>query len=77
MLDTKTQTFGIRRVQVVQEPLIDQPGRTFLFEVNGVRIFCGGQFLPWPTTVTVAYALLVDGQARTGFRPTRSLQRKL
>ena len=39
----KEKRFGIRRVVVVQEPLVDQPGRTFLFEVNSVRIFCGGQ----------------------------------
>lgn len=44
ILDSKIQTFGIRRVRVIQEPLIDQEGRSFLFEINNVRIFCGGQF---------------------------------
>jgi beta-mannosidase len=26
----------------VQEPFADQPGSSFVFEVNGVRVFCGG-----------------------------------
>ncbi|KAG8986593.1 hypothetical protein FRB90_003901, partial [Tulasnella sp. 427] len=41
-LDSKTQMIGIRRLQVVQEPLEGEEGRSFLFEVNNVRIFCGG-----------------------------------
>jgi hypothetical protein len=28
---------------VVEDKLVDQDGLTFLFEVNGIRIFCGGQ----------------------------------
>ncbi|KAJ6484976.1 glycoside hydrolase family 2 protein [Mycena vitilis] len=42
VLDSRTQKIGIRRVRVVQEKLIDQEGLTFLFEVNNIRIFCGG-----------------------------------
>ena len=43
MLDKKEQKFGFRRAVVVQDELIDQEGRTFLFEINGVRVFCGGK----------------------------------
>ncbi|KAJ7667976.1 glycoside hydrolase family 2 protein [Mycena polygramma] len=42
VLDSRTQKIGIRRVRIVQEKLIDQEGLTFLFEVNNIRIFCGG-----------------------------------
>jgi beta-mannosidase len=37
------QKVSFRRVRVVQEPLVDQEGLTFLFEVNNVKIFCGGR----------------------------------
>ncbi|KAJ7476843.1 glycoside hydrolase, partial [Mycena galericulata] len=45
-LDSSTTRVGFRRVQLVQEPL-EEPdqygtGTTFLFEVNGVRMFMGG-----------------------------------
>ncbi len=43
ILDSKTQKIAFRRVQVVQEPLEEQEGRSFLFEINNVRIFCGGE----------------------------------
>ncbi|KAG8871660.1 hypothetical protein FRB97_008399 [Tulasnella sp. 331] len=42
ILDSKSQKIGIRRARVVQDPLTEEEGRTFLFEVNNVRIFCGG-----------------------------------
>ncbi|KAG8980228.1 hypothetical protein FRB93_009335 [Tulasnella sp. JGI-2019a] len=42
VLDAKSQTIGIRRARVVQDPLIDEEGRTFLFEINNIRMFCGG-----------------------------------
>ncbi|OSC98975.1 glycoside hydrolase family 2 protein [Trametes coccinea BRFM310] len=42
LLDRKSQKFAFRRVRVVQDELEDQEGRTFLFEVNNIRIFCGG-----------------------------------
>lgn len=69
-LDTKTQRVSFRRVRVVQEPLVDQEGLTFLFEVNNIRIFCGGSnWIPadsFLTTLTPAryrawLRLLVDG----------------
>ncbi|KAI0772055.1 glycoside hydrolase family 2 protein [Trametes elegans] len=42
LLDSKTQTFAFRRVRIVQDELEGQEGRSFLFEVNNIRIFCGG-----------------------------------
>ncbi|KZT33739.1 glycoside hydrolase family 2 protein [Sistotremastrum suecicum HHB10207 ss-3] len=69
-IDAKSEKFGVRRVEVVQDDLIDQPGKTFLFEVNNVRIFCGGSnWIPadsFLTTVTDEVyrswlQLLVDG----------------
>jgi beta-mannosidase len=41
-LHTTTTRIGFRTAKVVQEPLIDAPGTSFLFEINGRRIFCGG-----------------------------------
>ncbi|KAH7345103.1 beta-mannosidase [Rhizoctonia solani] len=37
-----SQRIGIRRARVVEDPLEGQEGRTFLFEINNVRVFCGG-----------------------------------
>lgn len=41
-LDKQEQRLGVRRLRLVQEPLADEPGTTFLFEVNNTPIFCGG-----------------------------------
>ncbi|KAG6023820.1 Beta-mannosidase B [Claviceps citrina] len=41
-LDTMFKKIGIRRVELVQRPLVDQPGTTFFFQVNNIPIFCGG-----------------------------------
>ncbi|KAN0097394.1 glycoside hydrolase family 2 protein [Tylopilus felleus] len=69
-LDSKTERVAFRRVRVVEEPLVDQPGKSFLFEVNNIRIFCGGSnWIPadsFLTTVTPEryrawLQLLVDG----------------
>ncbi|KAL4241994.1 Beta-mannosidase glycosyl hydrolase [Abortiporus biennis] len=70
MLDSKIQKMAFRRAEVVQDTLIDQEGRTFLFEINNIRIFCGGSnWIPadsFLTTVTPEryrqwLQLLVDG----------------
>ncbi|KAL0577728.1 hypothetical protein V5O48_004277 [Marasmius crinis-equi] len=70
VLDKKTKKISFRRVSVVQESLIDAPGLTFLFEINNIRIFCGGSnWIPadsFLTTVTpdryqAWLQLLVDG----------------
>ena len=36
------QRLGLRRLRLVQEPLLDEPGTSFMFEVNNTPIFCGG-----------------------------------
>jgi beta-mannosidase len=41
-LDQCEFRLGLRCLRLLQEPLIDQPGKTFLFEVNNTPIFCGG-----------------------------------
>ncbi|KAF9263450.1 glycoside hydrolase family 2 protein [Marasmius fiardii PR-910] len=70
IVDRKSQTIAFRRVSVVQEPLIDAPGLTFLFEVNNIRIFCGGSnWIPADSFLTTMtpdryrkwLQLLVDG----------------
>ncbi|EIM92628.1 glycoside hydrolase [Stereum hirsutum FP-91666 SS1] len=46
ILDSKSHRLGFRRVELIQEPLeeADQYGKgtTFLFQINGVRMFMGG-----------------------------------
>ncbi|KAG9317520.1 hypothetical protein JVU11DRAFT_1726 [Chiua virens] len=70
IVDSKTERVAFRRVRVIEEPLIDQPGKTFLFEVNNIRIFCGGSnWIPADSFLTAVTAeryrawlqLLVDG----------------
>ncbi|KAJ7507752.1 glycoside hydrolase family 2 protein [Mycena galericulata] len=70
ILDSQTQKIGFRRVRIVQEKLVDQDGLTFLFEVNNIRMFCGGSnwipadsFLTRVTTERYRkwLQLLVDG----------------
>ncbi|KIY44971.1 beta-mannosidase [Fistulina hepatica ATCC 64428] len=40
VLDIREQKIAFRRVRIVQDELVDQAGRTFLFEINNFRIFC-------------------------------------
>ncbi len=44
-MDTASQKVAFRRVRVVEEKLEDEDGLTFLFEVNNIRVFCGGTHL--------------------------------
>ncbi|KAH7105396.1 glycoside hydrolase family 2 protein [Auriculariales sp. MPI-PUGE-AT-0066] len=69
-LDSQTNKFGLRRARVVEDKLVDEEGRTFLFEVNNVRIFCGGSnWIPADSFLTTVSAeryrawlqLMVDG----------------
>ncbi|KAH9480071.1 Beta-mannosidase B [Psilocybe cubensis] len=46
VIDERCQRFGFRTAQLIQEPLLEPDqygtGTTFLFEINGVRMFMGG-----------------------------------
>ncbi|KAH6681291.1 putative beta-mannosidase B [Halenospora varia] len=41
-LDATSKKFGLRRAELVQRPMKEQPGTTFFFQVNNIPIFCGG-----------------------------------
>jgi beta-mannosidase len=41
-VDTKSKKFGLRRAELVQRPVTDQPGTSFFFRINNIPIFCGG-----------------------------------
>jgi beta-mannosidase len=41
-VDKLSKKIGLRRAELVQRPLKDQPGTTFFFEVNNIPLFCGG-----------------------------------
>jgi beta-mannosidase len=41
-LDQQTLRLGIRQIDLVQEPVADQPGTSFYFRVNNTPLFCGG-----------------------------------
>ncbi|KAF4621894.1 hypothetical protein G7Y89_g14451 [Cudoniella acicularis] len=41
-LDTKSKKFGLRRAELIQRPMKEQPGTTFFFQINNIPIFCGG-----------------------------------
>ncbi|EJD54587.1 glycoside hydrolase family 2 protein [Auricularia subglabra TFB-10046 SS5] len=57
VLDTRTDKFGIRRVEIIQEELVGQEGRSFTFEINNVRIFAGGSnWIPTDTLLTTVTA---------------------
>lgn len=70
-LDARKDNFGIRRVRVVEDKLEDQEGRTFLFEVNNIRVRASHcvsrkEFPPFPLSVTPEryrawLQLMVDG----------------
>ncbi|KAM5540332.1 hypothetical protein V8D89_005790 [Ganoderma adspersum] len=70
LLDSKSQKFAFRRTVIVQDELEGQEGRSFLFEINNIRIFCGGSnWIPSDSFLTRLTAeryrqwlqLLVDG----------------
>lgn len=42
LCDTRELAIGLRRLRLVQEPVADEPGRSFYFEVNNTPIFCSG-----------------------------------
>lgn len=42
ILDSVSRKVGFRRLRIVREPLANEPGSTFLFELNNAPLFCGG-----------------------------------
>lgn len=42
VIDETNKKMGLRRAELVQRPLKDQPGTSFFFEVNNIPMFCGG-----------------------------------
>ncbi|GAA5879984.1 hypothetical protein JCM8547_004832 [Rhodosporidiobolus lusitaniae] len=63
LVDTKTSRIlhsvsrkvGFRRLRVLREPLVDEPGHTFLFELNNVPLFIGGSnWIPADSILTNA-----------------------
>jgi beta-mannosidase len=44
IISSRKDRIGFRTIKLVQETLIDAPGSSFLFEVNGRRVFCGGEY---------------------------------
>ncbi len=41
-LDETCTRFGVRQIDLVQRALVDQPGKTFMFRINGRDIFAQG-----------------------------------
>ena len=42
VVDTLSKRIGLRRAELVQRPLKEQPGTSFFFEINNIPVFCGG-----------------------------------
>ncbi|KAB5549707.1 family 2 glycosyl hydrolase [Coniochaeta sp. 2T2.1] len=42
IIDSVSKKIGLRRAELVQRPLKDQPGTSFFFEVNNIPLYCGG-----------------------------------
>ncbi|WWD22921.1 hypothetical protein CI109_107416 [Kwoniella shandongensis] len=42
LVDQSVKRVAFRSAKLVQEPLHDQEGTSFVFEINGIRVFCGG-----------------------------------
>jgi beta-mannosidase len=40
--DKKSQKLGLRRLRLLQHELKNEPGTSFVFEINNVRVFAGG-----------------------------------
>lgn len=40
--DSRSQSIGLRRLNLLQHPLRNAEGKSFLFEINNVRTFAGG-----------------------------------
>lgn len=40
--DSVEKRVGLRRAELIQRPLKDQPGKSFFFQVNNIPLYCGG-----------------------------------
>lgn len=40
--DVIQKRFGVRRAEVIQRDLQDEPGKTFFLQINNIPLFCGG-----------------------------------
>lgn len=69
-LDQRSLQIGLRRLELVREPLLDEPGTTFLFRINNTPIFCGGaNWIPadsFTTRITPERYRTLVGQAVQG-----------
>ncbi|GAA6026153.1 hypothetical protein JCM10207_003384 [Rhodosporidiobolus poonsookiae] len=55
VLHSISRKVGFRRLRLVREPLKDEPGETFLFELNNVPLFIGGSnWIPIDSVLTNA-----------------------
>ncbi|KAL8779434.1 MAG: hypothetical protein Q9194_001442 [Teloschistes cf. exilis] len=70
LCDGRSKRFGLRRAEVIQRKLQDEPGTSFFFEINNIPIFCGGtnwipadMFIPRidPSRYQAWIKLAVDG----------------
>ena len=41
-VDSESKKFGLRRAELVQRSMTEQPGTTFFFQINNIPVFCGG-----------------------------------
>lgn len=41
-VDSVEKRLGLRRAELIQRPLKDQPGKSFFFQVNNIPLYCGG-----------------------------------
>lgn len=41
-IHSTSKKLGLRRAELIQHPLIDQPGTSFFFQINNIPVFCGG-----------------------------------
>lgn len=69
-VDVLSKRIGLRKAELVQDPLDGQPGTSFFFRVNDISVFCGGSdwipadnFLPRITAETYRnwVKLVADG----------------
>ncbi|KAH8655852.1 glycoside hydrolase superfamily [Xylariales sp. PMI_506] len=52
-IDAQTLRFGVRTIKVIQRPLDNAPGKTFMFNINGQDVFTqGGNWIPADMCIT-------------------------